>query len=156
MAEYVVEKAVPGDFVAIAALDRVGWRENREGEFIPDGEHSWRIWCEHALTLVVRAEGGGVAGVILAFPCISGPYCLHKVLVAGEWRGRGIATRLFEALLIEIDALGVGCFLTVDPVNLHAIGLYEKMGFKRVELVQGFYRPSEDRWIMLRQPGQKP
>ncbi len=148
-----IVKATARDFESIAALDRVGWRDNAHSEFVPDGEHTWRIWCEHALVWIARDTDGRVLGVILAFPCMSGEFCLHKVLVAGEARGLGLASRLFDALLMELDQLGVGCFLTVDPANTKAIGLYQKWGFREDALVMGFYRSNEDRWVMVRSAG---
>ena len=62
-----------------------------------------------------------------------------KVFVDTLHRNRGIGRALFEALLKEIDEMKVKAFLTVDPVNKHAIGLYEKWGFTERTFVQGFY-----------------
>ena len=144
-----IQRAAPGDFLDIAALDRAAWRTNRHPEFIPDGEHVWRIWCEHALTFVARAAGRTV-GAILAFPCAGGSYCLHKVMVDESFRARGVGSRLCATLLEEIDRLGVRVFLTVDPANSGALKLYAKWGFSDRRLEPGFYRPSEDRYVLTR------
>jgi len=146
-----IERAKVSDFLEIAALDRVAWQGNRRSEFIPDGEHVWRIWCEHAFVFVARDTA--VRGAILAFMCNSGLCCLHKIFVAADARGHGIATTLFERLLAETDARGLTCFLTVDPTNSSARALYSKMGFTRFEYVKGYYRPEEDRIVMVRKPG---
>jgi len=144
-----IDAAKPNDFLAVAALDRVAWLKNRNPEFIPDGEHVWRIWCEHALTFVAR-DGDNIVAAILAFPCVAGMYCVHKVMVAESCRGQGLGSKLFEALLTEIDRRGVDAFLTVDPVNQNAIKLYEKWGFTEKTFVPGFYRANEDRFVLMR------
>ena len=154
-APIVVDRAQPRDFLEIAALDRVAWQQNRNPEFIPDGEHVWRIWCEFALVYTARNDGR-LAGVILAFPCVDSRFCVHKVMVAQECRGQGLGSRLFAILLEELDRRGVAAFLTVDPVNSAAIALYEKWGFSERVLVPGFYRPEEDRLVLTRRSRKKP
>lgn len=148
-------RAKPADFLNIAALDRQAWKSNRHPEFIPDGEHVWRIWCEYALVYCAEAAGE-IAGAVLAFPCSGGMYCLHKVFVSDAHRGQGIGSRLFDVLLAEIDRLGVAVFLTVDPVNEPAIRLYEKWGFTERRFVAGFYREQEDRFVLTRPPRARP
>jgi [ribosomal protein S18]-alanine N-acetyltransferase len=144
-----IRRARPRDSLAVAALDRVAWRDNAHSAFVPDGEHVWRIWCEHALTFVA-CRGTRVVGAILAFPCVRGGYCLHKVMVAGGCRGQGIATRLMRALLHALDRRRVNVFLTVDPANRPALQLYRTWGFTSGRLVRGFYRRQEDRLVLSR------
>jgi ribosomal protein S18 acetylase RimI-like enzyme len=155
------------DFMAIASLDRRAWAQNRNAEFIPDGEHVWRLWVEHGLVFcAVASQGNGVrpgmdvrsegelVGAIVAFPCLSGAFCVHKAFVEAAYRGQRIGTRLFEALLNELDRLGADTFLTVDPINEAGIRLYERWGFVERRFVPGFYRSHEDRYVLTR-PGQK-
>jgi len=144
-----IRRARGRDFLPIAALDRESWRENRNGEFIPDGEHVWRIWVDHAL-VYCAVDGGRIVGAVLAFPCLGGIFNMHKAFVADTHRGRGVGSQLFKAILEEIDRLGVDVFLTVDPVNAAALRLYESWGFERSERVQGYYRENEDRYVMVR------
>jgi phosphinothricin acetyltransferase len=135
----------------IAKLDRRAWRENRNSKFIPDGEHAWRLWAEHALVYCAWNEGK-MTGAILAFPCLSGEFCIHKVFVAPAFRGKKIGTRLFEKLLQDLDGRGISSFLTVDPRNEGALGLYAKWGFTERTFVRGFYRRNEDRLVLRRKP----
>jgi len=144
-----ITRARPRDFLEIAALDRVAWQQNRQPEYIPDGEHVWRIWCEFSLVYAARNQDR-LVGVILAFPCLNDRFCVHKVMVAQDCRGMGIGSRLFAALLEEIDRRDVAAFLTVDPTNANAIALYQKWGFSERILVPGFYRPEEDRLVLTR------
>jgi [ribosomal protein S18]-alanine N-acetyltransferase len=148
-------RATPGDFLAIADLDRRAWTKNRNAEFIPDGEHVWRLWCEHGLTFCALAEddengGNCLVGAIVAFPCLDGRYCVHKAFVEEAQRGQRIGAGLFEALLNELDAIGADAFLTVDPVNEAGIRLYERWGFTERQFVPGFYRSNEDRYVLTR------
>lgn len=144
-----IRHASAADFLAIAALDRLAWRNNRQSTFIPDGEHVWRIWVEHALVFVA-VEERQIIGAVLAFPCLSGAFCLHKEFVDPSRRGAGLGSRLFEAILREIDRRGADCFLTVDPVNEAALRLYAAWGFTERTFIPGFYRPGEDRNLLWR------
>ena len=162
----IIRRATPSDFLSIAALDREAWRDNRHAEFIPDGEHVWRVWCEHTLVFCAcepensaasrapRKSGppptSSVVGAVLAFPCLNGQYCLHKIFVAREHRGRGLGSRLIEALITGLDTMGVDVFLTVDPANDAAVGLYERWGFTERRVAAGYYREHEDRFILGR------
>jgi len=150
MSEIRIVKARPDHFLSIAALDRTAWQSNSHSEFIPDGEHAWRIWCEHALTFVGLDQDGTVVGAVLAFPCIDDSFCLHKVMVAEAWRGRAIGSKLFAALFAELDKKKASCFLTVDPANESAIRLYRNSGFTQEKFVVGYYREHEDRLVLTR------
>lgn len=144
-----IERAKTQDFLEIARLDRMAWTKARHSEYIPDGEHVWRIWVEHALVFCAK-ENGEVLGALVVFPTVSGSYCLHKVFVDEAQRGKGVGTRLMEALFVEVDTLGVDCFLTVDPTNESAIRLYEGWGFTERAFVSGYYRKQEDRFVLTR------
>lgn len=145
-----IERAKTEDFLEIARLDREAWAQNRNSEYIPDGEHAWRLWTEHALVFCAW-EGEALIGAVLAFPTTTdGLYCLHKVFVDHAHRGKGLGSELFDVVLAECDVFGVDCFLTVDPVNEGAIRLYEKWGFTERKFVKGYYRPEEDRYVLTR------
>jgi len=143
-------KAEGEDFLGIAALDRSAWRDGRHPERIPDGEHVWRVWVAGAYVYVAR-DGNQVVGAIVAFPTRQGTLFVHKVMVDKAWRGRGIGTRLFGLLLVDIDAhVHAACFLTVDPANEAAVERYARLGFSEREHVTGYYRDDEDRYVLTR------
>ena len=144
-----IRKAEIDDFLSIALLDRSAWGDNRNSQFIPDGEHAWRLWVEHALVFCSENKGK-ITGAILAFPTVKQTYCVHKVFVSSNTRGFGIGGKLFAALLKEIDNNKKSVFLTVDPKNLSAISLYEKWGFSEQKYVSGYYRKEEDRLVLTR------
>jgi ribosomal protein S18 acetylase RimI-like enzyme len=149
MKSIIFRKAIPTDFISISDLDRRAWLENYGGDRIPDGEHTWRIWCEYAVVFLAEHENLMV-GAILAFPSHEDLYCLHKIMVDKAHRSNGIASELFKLALAELDRLGVMSFLTVDPNNHHAIKLYEKMGYNEKIFHKGYYQADEDRFVMRR------
>ena len=146
-----IRRAAPSDFLAIAALDREAWKESDNSEFIPDGEHIWRLWMEHAIVFCAEVDAQ-IVGAILAFPCMNGLYCIHKVFVQKNFRGQGIGSQMFEVLLEDIDEQNLSTFLTVAPDNEAAIALYEKWGFTERRFVEGYYRPVENRYVLSRKP----
>lgn len=150
MKQVTIERATPSDFKEIADLDLVGWKQHRDSERIPDGQHVWRQWCEHSLVYVARNSEGRIVGAILAFRCIEELFCVHKVLVDVSCRGLGIGSQLFDALLAVLDKWGFDCFLTVDPVNTPAVHLYEKWGFVGSPVEKDYYGPGKDRIVMKR------
>jgi ribosomal protein S18 acetylase RimI-like enzyme len=145
-----IEPAKTTDFLNIAALDRIAWLHTGE-KYIADGEHVWRVWCEYATVLVARQasepleESGDVAGALVMFPTRQGELFLHKIMVHPALRGQGLGSALMRAALAEAKAT---VLLTVDPANAAAVQLYRNFGYDVRELVKGYYRPHEDRYVM--------
>ena len=138
------------DFLPIAALDKIAWQATEHGEFLPDGEHVWRIWVEEAIVFCAKHDGH-IIGAAIAFPCRGDQrYFLHKLFVAAEWRAQGIGKHLLGLVVEELECKCAECFLTVNPANHRAIALYKQFGFEEQRLVPGFYRAYEDRWILTR------
>ncbi|MEO2034664.1 MAG: N-acetyltransferase [Planctomycetaceae bacterium] len=148
-----IEPATDRDYLHVAALDRVSWPVAPD-LFIADGEHIWRVWCDMATLLVARqphefdalSESEDIAGALVMFPTNSSEFCLHKIMVHPDRRGTGIGTQLLQAGLAQATAPVV---LTVNPSNAAAIMLYRNFGFTVRERIDGYYRPHEDRLIMV-------
>lgn len=145
-----IEPARCGDFLNVAALDRIAWLHTGE-KYIADGEHVWRVWCEYATVLVARQTGepletsADIGGVLLMFPTRQGEAFLHKIMVHPALRGQGLGSDLMRAALADAQT---AVLLTVDPANAAAVQLYRNFGFQVRELVKGYYRPHEDRYVM--------
>lgn len=154
MSQLLIERAQPGDYLKVAALDRMAWPAAPD-TFIPDGEHIWRIWSEYATLMVARLpdatlpESGDVCGALVMFPTDTAEDFLHKVMVHPDCRGQGIGTQLMSASLQQARR---PTLLTVDPQNAAAVALYRKLGFEVRETIAGFYRPHEDRCVMVFTP----
>ncbi len=154
---YRIEDAAPSDYLPVAALDRIAWPDDPQ-TFIPDGEHIWRVWQDHALLLVARTTDGKktaetveIVGAVVMFPSKQNESVLHKIMVHPECRGQGIGTALMQAAL---EKARTPVLLTVNPNNDPAVQLYRNFGFEVRERIDGYYRPHEDRYIMVH-PGKK-
>lgn len=150
-----IERAAADDFLSVAALDRIAW-PIRPDTFIPDGEHIWRVWAEHAVLIVARLTDGrrmpdsqDVAGAAVMFSTTDDELFLHKVMVHPECRSQGVGSALLQAAIEEADRT---VLLTVDPENVNAVQLYRKFGFTQRAHVTGYYRPHEHRLVMQFQP----
>ena len=75
---------------------------------------------------------------------------ITNVGVLPDHRGRGIARRMLTQLMDDAAAAGAEEFtLEVRRGNVHAISLYESLGFVTEGVRPGFYRlPDEDALIM--------
>jgi phosphinothricin acetyltransferase len=145
-----IEQAGPGDFLDIAALDRIAWLHTGE-PYIADGEHVWRVWCQYATVILARwpeqlPQTGKVAGALLMFPTNGNEQFLHKIMVHPDCRGRGLGRQLMQAGLAQATQ---PVLLTVDPQNQAAIQLYQNFGFQVREHIAGYYRPHEHRYLMV-------
>jgi ribosomal protein S18 acetylase RimI-like enzyme len=61
-----------------------------------------------------------------------GAWHLNNIEIAPEWQGRGIGSRLIEALIVRASSEGVPAALEVLKVNPRARRLYERLGFVAV------------------------
>jgi putative acetyltransferase len=128
--EMVVAVAAEGRWIAAEAPVDTGRRRRYLAEALDD---------EHALVLVADAGGSvvGELGMTLAGYGVAD----LGMLVADDWRGRGIGTALLEAGLDWARQAGAHkVALQVWPHNQAAIGLYEKFGFQREGLLRRHYR----------------
>lgn len=106
-----------------------------------------REYCMYLVALV-DGEIAGCAG--LTNICNEGN--IDNVVVAERYRGRGVATKLLEALISKGEAGGIEAFtLEVRVSNAPAIHVYEKLGFISEGIRPRFYeKPVEDAMIMWR------
>lgn len=151
----IIRKAEIKDFLEISQLDRIAWGKNKDADFVPDGEHSWRLWVEHALVFCA-VDDDKIIGVILAFPTNnSSEYFLHKIFIDYNYRNKKVGQKLFEPLCNSLDELKVDCILTTDPINKVMIHTCSKFGFIEKKLVKGYYREYEDRYVITRKYTEK-
>ena len=76
---------------------------------------------------------------------ITATYCLDEsdiisVAVSKNFRSKGIATKLINALISALKEKGVtSLFLEVRESNINAIKLYEKVGFTKLSVRKNYY-----------------
>lgn len=104
-----------------------------------------RPYCNY----VVALADGRVAGCC-GFTNACGVANIDNVVVAPEFRGKGIAQRLLRELIAAGEAEQVEAFtLEVRVSNEAAIHIYEKFGFVSEGIRPNFYeKPAEDANIM--------
>lgn len=81
---------------------------------------------------------------------VSYMYCcenadLIKIVVAKNYRGRGIGRLLMQESIIELQKMAISkIILEVRKTNKSAKVLYEKIGFKKIHERQKYYDDGED------------
>lgn len=141
----VIRPMAQGDVAAISIIEAqvfsMPWKARDFLEMIAD---------DHAYYYVAVIGGQPIGACGLRN--VVGEGQITNVLVAEEYRRRGIARRLLERMLAEAVREGMNAFvLEVRSGNQAAIGLYESLGFKTVGRRPDFYeKPSEDALIMLK------
>jgi ribosomal-protein-alanine N-acetyltransferase len=97
---------------------------------------------------LVAAIEGDIAGYALAFHRRTRAE-VHSIAVAPAARGRGVAMALLKRTLALLRRRGFGTVsLNVRLENKAAIGLYRKLGFRRVRRVNAYYDDGAPSWRM--------
>jgi len=147
--ECTIRPATAADVAAVGEL----WQVMADQHTAYDAE-AWcyrgdakRRWCEEFANfldqadkiLLVAEDGGEIVGV--AVLAIEEPLVemarrrgiVREVVVAESARGRGMATRLMDVAFDEMKARGAEeVVLHAALENAAAVGLYEKLGMRRV------------------------
>jgi ribosomal-protein-alanine N-acetyltransferase len=120
----------------------------------PWTEESFRrlLAGEPAIFLVaVFPPNSAVAGYAIGFS-VSEDAEILNVAVDTDFRGRGLAGQMLDAVIIELGSRGVRtAFLEVRESNLAARALYGSRGFTEIGRRHRYYRrPVEDALVMRR------
>ena len=131
---------------SVAALEKICFSD-------PWSENSVASELKNKLALwLVAEEEGTVAGYIGSQTCTDESDVMN-VAVHPDFRRKGIAEALVNALVAELKAIGSRCLtLEVRASNAPAIALYEKMGFAEIGRRKSYYRnPREDALILRKE-----
>ncbi len=101
-------------------------------------------------TFLVAEYNGRVIGYVMAYlrPDLEGH--IMSIAVDPEYRGNGIGKALMLEVmerLVKKGAQYIG--LEVRVSNEKAIKLYEKLGFRKVKRIIGYYADGEDAYYMM-------
>ena len=142
MSDLVIRQGTLSDISAIMDLE--------QGSI----EHPWEskaietLITDNNKTCLV-AELGGVIVSYVGAESVLDESNIGNIVTRKEYRGKGIATELFEALLTELKAQGIKkLFLEVEHDNVPAIGLYEKLGFSNYGYRRDYYGQGKDAVLM--------
>ena len=145
MLDLVIRQGTLSDVQAIMALE--------QGSI----EHPWESKAIETLitdsnkTCLIAELDGTIAAYVGAESVLDesniGNIVTHK-----DYRGRGIATRLFNALLEELKEQGITkVFLEVEHDNAPAIALYKRSGFADYGYRRDYYGPGKDAVLMSKE-----
>jgi ribosomal-protein-alanine N-acetyltransferase len=132
----VVRNGEPGDLDQVESIQHAS----------PEAAQ-WRVadYLEHDLRVAV--EDGQVVGFLAARPVAADEYELLNIAVTPEFRRKGVARGLIQALLTDT---GGTLFLEVRESNGAARNLYKSMGFQEVSIRREYYnQPPETAIVMM-------
>ena len=139
----------PEDLKEVMHINRTCLPENYSSYFFMS------IHRNYPDLFLVAERGGRVVGYIMCR--VEKSFFSRKVkghvisiAVMPEHRRMGIATALMkEALSRMAERYGASeCFLEVRVSNTPAINLYEKLGFKKADVIPHYYLDGEDAFLM--------
>lgn len=90
-------------------------------------------------------DDSGIIAYMMACPVSSNSLDIESVAVDPEYRGKGLAKRLFQYVEELAKERGYEeIVLEVREFNHEAIGLYEKLGFRKTEFLKNYYSEKLD------------
>lgn len=141
-----IREMFPEDVPVVVRIERVSFST-------PWSENSFygEVYSRYSITKIAELDG-----MIAGYICVKhvADEChLLNLAVHPNFRKMGIAKRLFESIISEIE--GEGCrffYLEVRTSNFTARKLYENIGFKAVGIRKNYYNyPQEDAIIMMKE-----
>ena len=144
--DIIITRAEPRDHIELRELQNI----TRE-KHIVDGEHAWQVWIRYC-DVMKAVSDNKIVGVALGFPTKDNRVLVHQVFVHPEHSNKGLGTKLLTELINQNP--DKDHFLTTGTDNDAAKRVYEKCGFEQKELVKGYYRPEEDRFVYVRPKSQ--
>ncbi len=106
----------------------------------------------HSDLSFVAEVNGKVVGYAICAPREDGYLHLLNFAVDPEYRGKGIGTKLLLSVIEEAKFLGFkGVRLEVNVNNERARRLYEKHGFRVVEVLENYYRNGVHAYLMIKE-----
>ena len=123
----------PGDVPAVAAVERASYH-------FPWSEGIFRDCLRVGyLCRVAELDAAVVAYGVVAMG--AGEAHILNLCVRADLRGRSVGRQMLALLLERSRQAGMeAVFLEVRPSNLHAIALYQSVGFVQVGLRRGYYQ----------------
>ena len=136
----------PAHVAQIAQIEKVCFSD-------PWSEKSVASERENELSLWLGAEEDGQVCGYVGSQTVLGETDMMNVAVSPEFRRKGIAEALVNALVEALKAKGSHCLtLEVRASNSPARALYEKLGFSRIGTRKNYYRnPKEDGLILRKE-----
>jgi ribosomal-protein-alanine N-acetyltransferase len=144
-AAITIRAATVGDLPGILSIERIAFSD----PWTADAFRSM-IGQAHVMTMVAE-QSAQVVGYSVAW-AVGDEAELANLAVAPALRGTGVAKRLLDHLLADLDARGgANVYLEVRDSNAAAQALYRSRGFVSAGRRKGYYhKPTEDAVVMRR------
>lgn len=138
----------PDDAAEVSALEAKCfpsfWSPEQYAEALSENSPYWVYGC--------RADGRLVG--YIAVSAVAGELEVLNVGVDPAMRGKGIATRLLQAILHEAREKSIFLYyLEVRPSNAPALALYRAAGFRQCGVRRRYYADGEDALAMTMEAG---
>jgi [ribosomal protein S18]-alanine N-acetyltransferase len=117
----------------------------------PWDSSQWLSFAQDLNQLFTWRSNGELIGFAL-FGTVPGDDVAHlyKIVVAPHYRGPSTGDRFWPVLSARLITMGMkSVYLEVSVDNSRAIRFYEKLGFKTLRRVHGFYSDGGDAQIMI-------
>ncbi len=154
--EYIIREVTEKDLDDVIRINRENLPENYPPYF-------FKMHYERFPKAFLVAESKGeIVGYIMCRVELGSLYTSKRafgrqghiisIAVVPHMRRKGIGTSLMtEAMKALKEVYGVDeYYLEVRVSNKPAISLYEKLGFRKVKVLRGYYRDGEDAYLMAR------
>lgn len=141
----MIREANLKDLAAIVELECCGFEPAQRWS-----EQTWagELQAQDRFALVWLNEDSRVMAVAL-FQVSAETADLHRVVVARQYRCKGVGTSLLKAGISRANRLGASrMMLEVNKNNEPAIGLYENFGFGQIANRQNYYGYGLDAIVM--------
>jgi ribosomal-protein-alanine N-acetyltransferase len=135
------------DFAALCEIDRICFPDP-----IAFSRAEFRNHLKHPKSITRVGEGlGGILGFVMARVEITHFAHVITLDVIPQARRSNVGTQLMNSLHEELASKGIGIVvLEVSVNNLPARRLYEKLQYRYVETLRGYYHGLEDAHLMAR------
>ncbi|HVN67790.1 MAG TPA: ribosomal protein S18-alanine N-acetyltransferase [Candidatus Sulfotelmatobacter sp.] len=127
------------DIPAVVEIERLSFKYPKPEAIFREDEHKY---------LVARDENK-VIGYIGVEKILDEVHIINMAVGPG-YRGRGVGNRLMQHILNDEEVF----FLEVRASNETAKKIYERYGFKVINVRKGYYADGEDANVMRRLPGE--
>lgn len=140
-----IRPAIERDLPRIMEIERLAF--GKQWDY-----YQFKASLDDIFLVAVDPMSGEVVGFIIACCCkVAQRGIILRIAVHPEHQGRGIGTRLIQAAFEKLKEMGLQeVDLDVDVVKAGAIHLYEKMGFRMVEVFSPAAEEDESFYIMRR------
>jgi len=127
------------DIPAVVEIENLSFQFPKPESVFREDEHKY----------LLAKDDDRVAGYIGVEKILDEVHIINMA-VHPDYRGKGIGKRLMQHVLNDEEVF----FLEVRVSNETAKKIYEKYGFKVINVRKGYYADGEDAYVMRRIPGE--